>query len=375
MTAPLPHSTRTWMPVGKGTFGALAARAQERGFVVLPVEGKKPALRGWNGRPLRAAAIDTLLARKPDLALANLGFRTGKLVAIDIDHTDKMLAWRISQKAKELLGDTPYVRVGQFPKRMLFYRLDCEVTSRTVGRVDILSAGKFAVVSGTHPTTRKSYYWPDECMLDAEFEDVPKITEAMLDKFVAAIARMQSVRAPTNNHTARIAVTPNLRKSLPPNNTQIIGQGERNHALFQHLKNAALSGHAEGHLRSIAHRFNTMKCHPPLPDREVERTLKSVLKYRSEGRLFAPGKQQIVLPLSMDVLKKMSPEATQLYAVLKATRTEPTFTIPQKGTAKALGWGDKRVKKAINSLLTNGLIKEVSRRRQVGKTNILYAFT
>lgn len=83
-----------------------------------------------------------------------------------------------------------------------------------------------------------------------------------------------------------------------------------------------------------------------------------------------PGSQKIVLPLTTEAVLKLAntPDALALYAVLRATRKKARFEIPQKATARRLGWrSDRRVKKAIDVLISEGLLRELSRARGPGQ--------
>ena len=150
-----------------------AETAKDNGYLPVPMNGKKPAIRNWNSpRPLGNAAIRNLV-RNPRYSSANLGFRTGKLVAVDIDHGERDTVDRIRHAAFGMLGHTPFVRIGRRPRLTLFYRADDEVQSVSAGKVDILGKGKVAVVEGIHPETALPYDWPEESLVDLEFSALP----------------------------------------------------------------------------------------------------------------------------------------------------------------------------------------------------------
>lgn len=345
------------------SFGDWAEKAHDSGFSPVPLQGKKPMLRNWNSRPLGLRAIRNLIARDPTVASANLGLRTGKLVAIDIDVDDPVMSARVAATAAGVLGLTQFIRIGRTPRRMLFYRTEEATPSRKIGKVEILGTGKVAVVLGVHPDTSRPYEWPDECLLDFTFSDVPLVSRADLAWFARWLEAMQQERPP---HKTNDALDSAVRAAIAGLGRRLgrrrgsVTEGERNETLFRDLKNRASKSRSQQALLDEARRINE-DFQPPLPDREVVTVTASVWKYRQEGRLIVAGQQSIVLPVGKEAVIAMSvcADAVYLLALLKATRTNKHFTIPQKATAKRIGWGSNRLKKAIDALITAGWIRTV----------------
>ena len=364
-------------------FGDLAVRARETGFEPVPMDGKKPMLQGWNGRPLTVDGIKKLLEKQPHYASANMGFRSGELLAIDIDIEDQREADRVQHLAFGILGPTPFIRMGRRPRRMLFYRIGAPIPSRTIGRVEILSAGKVPVVFGVHPTTGQAYYWPDECLLDVEFDDVPYTEEWHLERFFGQLGENEMHRQ-MDSASAEAKMSDrdgSMPDPVPDNMYSTIGSnaaeqsasteiGNRNNILFRHLKARAAQCASIDDLRELA-RIENETFEQPLPVQEVEFIVKSVWKYRSEGKLILAGRQSIVLPFGFEELKQLTGNtaALFLYCVLKATRNQPVFEIPQQTTAKYLGWGTARLNKAIAKLLEMGLLNKAQSPQRVGRRN------
>jgi hypothetical protein len=172
-----------------GPFGMWAATALASGFEPIPVDGKIPKLSAWPTVDLTPALVGSLTSQ-PAMANLNMGLRTRQLLAIDIDATDVDRATIIEAMAEKVFGPTPFTRIGNWPKRMLFYRLDVPIASRRVGQVDILSQGKQCVVAGIHPDTGQPYYWPEASLLDASLTDVPLVTEEQVDAFERLVANI-----------------------------------------------------------------------------------------------------------------------------------------------------------------------------------------
>ena len=67
-----------------------------------------------------------------------------------------------------MLGDTPAMRIGLWPKRLLFYRAAepfCSISEP----LEVLCAGRQFVAFADHPDTGKPYQWPDASPADCRF--------------------------------------------------------------------------------------------------------------------------------------------------------------------------------------------------------------
>jgi putative DNA primase/helicase len=106
------------------------------------------------------------------IAGANIGLRSDRFPAVDIDCTDDSLAQIIADAALAKLGAAP-VRVGRWPKRLLvfrtaepFSRMRLWISDRK-HLVEILGQGQQYVVEGIHPGTKRAYEWRPQQILDA----------------------------------------------------------------------------------------------------------------------------------------------------------------------------------------------------------------
>ncbi len=119
---------------GETIFGGTGPRMVGLGWSVFPQErhhGRKPACidgqtLAWKpyieARPSEALARRwAVQAPKSNVALI-LGPASGGVWAVDVDVTDEALSMKVLDLAKEILGDTPFVRVGAYPKLALLYR-------------------------------------------------------------------------------------------------------------------------------------------------------------------------------------------------------------------------------------------------------------
>ena len=117
---------------------------------------------------------------------AGIGIPGGKVVGIDIDCLDADLALEVDRLCQRELGDTPALRIGQAPKRLLVYRTAEPFSSRSYGSLELLCLGKQFVAYGIHPKTGRAYEWPEEGLADLDLHDLPVATEHSVTTFVQA---------------------------------------------------------------------------------------------------------------------------------------------------------------------------------------------
>ena len=178
------------------------ARLVTNGFRILPIAPgtKKPGrfLRGewadypeWN-RHAERPTTDVEVATWSAWPGCGIGIVGGAVAAVDIDIVeDADLALRIEQLARERLGDTPALRIGRAPKRMLVYR--AVVPFRGIKRhpLEVLCLGQQFVAYAIHPETGAPYAWPEEGLADLDITALPEITAeaaaAFLDEAYAML--------------------------------------------------------------------------------------------------------------------------------------------------------------------------------------------
>lgn len=133
------------------------------GYTPLPLAAKGVFIKGWS----RAEVDEEWLAEYDRVArYPNTGIRCDNLLAFDIDVLDEDLADACEALVEDRLGPTELCRVGQWPKRLLLYRVDGDParsgrTGRYGGQLCELLAGhgrQFAAY-GTHPGTGEPYEW------------------------------------------------------------------------------------------------------------------------------------------------------------------------------------------------------------------------
>jgi Bifunctional DNA primase/polymerase, N-terminal len=171
------------------------ARLIANGYPIIPIQPgtKKPGCHrggGWRDYPdwtRHAARATTELElvqwrRWPD---AGIGIVGGAVAAIDIDIADDAeLAHRLEKLARERLGETPALRIGRAPKRLLVYRTVEPFKGIKRHPLEVLCLGQQFVAYAIHPATGRPYEWPDENLAELDLGSLPAIDEAKARAFL-----------------------------------------------------------------------------------------------------------------------------------------------------------------------------------------------
>lgn len=128
---------------------------------------------------------------------ANIGLRTERFPAIDIDSLDETIASVVEKIALDTLGPAP-IRVGRAPKRLLLYRTDAPFgrlrlwINNREHLVEVLGKGQQFVVHGTHPYTQRPFAWDTNLarlgaagLTTITFEDATRFVEKLALHFAA----------------------------------------------------------------------------------------------------------------------------------------------------------------------------------------------
>ena len=163
------------------------ARLVTNGYAILPIgpSTKKPGQfkRGawadypeWN-RHAERATTEVEIATWSAWPDCGIGIVGGAVAAVDIDIVDSPdLALQIEQLARDRLGDTPALRIGKAPKRMLIYRTAEPFRGIKRHPLEVLCLGQQFLAYATHPDTGAPYAWPEEGLADLDISDLPEIT-------------------------------------------------------------------------------------------------------------------------------------------------------------------------------------------------------
>lgn len=185
----------------KNYMAQLGATLVDRGFPILPIQPntKKPGLYklgAWHEYPKwsRHCERDTtdnevdIWGNWPE---AGIGIAAGRVIGIDIDILDSpTIALEIEALAKRMLGDTPAVRIGHAPKRLLVYRAVQPFSGFKYPPIEVLGVGQQFIAYGIHPDTGKPYDWPVSTLANLTPDDLPGITEAQAREFAKDAYRL-----------------------------------------------------------------------------------------------------------------------------------------------------------------------------------------
>jgi hypothetical protein len=172
----------------------LGAKLVDAGFPILPIQPntKKPGIfrRGqWQDYPkwsrhCERDTTDNEVDIWGDWPESGIGIAAGKVIGIDIDVLQsKEVAEKIEGLAKRMLGDTPAVRIGHAPKRLLVYRSVQPFGGFKYPPIEVLGVGQQFIAYGIHPDTGKPYEWPVSTLAELDMEELPAITEAQAREF------------------------------------------------------------------------------------------------------------------------------------------------------------------------------------------------
>jgi hypothetical protein len=195
-----------------GFMDRFGARLVLNGYPIIPIQPgtKKPGCYrggGWRDYPdwtRHAARATTELELMqwcgwPD---AGIGIVGGAVAAVDIDIADDAeLAQRIERLGRERLGDTPALRIGRPPKRLLVYRTVVPFKGIKRHPLEVLCLGQQFVAYAIHPATGRPYDWPEENLADLDLGSLPAIDDAQartfLDEAIALLPeRLRPARLP-----------------------------------------------------------------------------------------------------------------------------------------------------------------------------------
>jgi bifunctional DNA primase/polymerase-like protein/primase-like protein len=181
--------------VNQSFFKRSGVRMHENGFPIIPIapNQKYPgqfigdAWRPMSGWQKYAYEIPSefqigIWETYPD---AGVGIPCGNIVGFDIDVVeDPALVHKIEQLAREMLGDTPLVRIGQAPKKMLVYRAAKPFRGMKKHPIEVLALGNQFVAYGIHPGTGKPYSWPMDTPDDTDVSELPEVTEKQAQEWL-----------------------------------------------------------------------------------------------------------------------------------------------------------------------------------------------
>lgn len=175
-----------------------ARRLFENGFVTVPADGKAIYLENWQDFGLYKTPWEKLeqIARTiaPGHNISHVFGPESDLVGVDIDITDPGTSKKVQRLAQRMLGCTPFVRVGRWPKVAWYYRKSKRGEHRSIKttRLEIFSDSGQMVWFGDHPVTNRPYMWPDKSPMQCDSGVCPVVSPEMVAAFVSAAKKVIS---------------------------------------------------------------------------------------------------------------------------------------------------------------------------------------
>ncbi|MCX7825638.1 MAG: PriCT-2 domain-containing protein [Verrucomicrobiae bacterium] len=167
-------------------FAKLALELFDLGYLPIPLEGKRPNVKGWAAADLTHEKIAYWAGNGQ--AEANVGIlcgvgTTSAVYAADFDIYDAAVAERVLTSFRERFGMGP-VRIGRAPKVLAVYagppgQKKLQATLRApdgaTHKFELLGAGQQFAAFGRHPDTGQQYQWPEERLYEVEPWELPRL--------------------------------------------------------------------------------------------------------------------------------------------------------------------------------------------------------
>lgn len=376
-SSPNRSQTAVGDPRQNNTFGAVAERVKANGFVVMPVKGKAPFISSFNEFWKKQPSVATVRKWAKQHGAENTGLCLGDLVALDIDIDDEERAQEVRALVTSRLGPSSFVRIGREPRCALLYRISrlqaesvpvsCSVGTGTMGKVELLGAGRQLVIFGEHPEALVPYRWPELSPLGNGVADVPVTDIEALDRLMLELGRYLE-------QAASITAQPHEVHELPRRYTVDYQPeiGERDKYLFWFAREEAPNASSLKDLE-LAVLDRNAGIPSPLSTKQAKEKAKSAWRLKEQGSLWRSGtKSPLIMPAPRETLeakaKGLSSAACKLYLVLAATRySRADFAIAQQATAEALNMGKPTVVRAIAELISSGLLEDTGGTRRVAQ--------
>ena len=332
-------------------YGDYAEQLSDNGFTPLPADGKAVKLRDWPHFVMPSDDEERARFIKKN-EFKNIGLLTGRLVAIDNDNDDPKEAARVKELVHAICGYTPYVRIGRAPREVYFFVIDAPLRKMKVGGVEILGDGQQVIVHGIHPDTQEPYRWPQESILDATLDDLPKVDKTTLDRLYEALG-------------GRSEVIDFQEKKEEKERENKVLKGNRNNTVFKFLRQNAWRMKTKKEMKREAEDFNQTYCEPLLGKRELASTIQSAWNYKLSGQARRPHEQFAELNVSKEELDTLmsDPKALAMLVYLRLNMPPHEFAAPQINIANKIGWAPMTVNRALKSLQEHGFIERVRKQK------------
>lgn len=199
-----------------------SANYWDRGLPVIPVEGKAPILKGWQGQLGAIPAKEKQKQWQDDYVNKNIGLLTGFdlgsdniLTGIDVDD-DRLLRFTLqflglnrAQRRTVLSGKKGKKGATIFARAAKAVKSTVIKGAAGLGNIDILAAGKMTVMPPSiHPDTQEPYEVVGEPLLEVDFADLPGIDEHQIKLMKVTLGSEHAITLIMGNgtHDAGVAL-------------------------------------------------------------------------------------------------------------------------------------------------------------------------
>ncbi len=136
--------------------------------------------------------LEYWLRRNPNATRTGMVFAPHlptRIVALDLDILDSKENLRARHIAREIGLKTSFLRIGQSPKCMMFFRgkvLSQKMLGGEGGGIEVFGSSGQVVIYGIHPGTRKPYAWTQDGLLDHRPTDLPEASQQQVSEWLEA---------------------------------------------------------------------------------------------------------------------------------------------------------------------------------------------
>jgi len=298
------------------------------GIAGIPLNGKKPAVKGWNTNNLSKARIWADSGKHND---ANIGFTCGRetgITIVDIDEAGTAPLERMINRC----GEPPIITRTASNKHHLWFKHNGEGRrcNKLPGeKVDILGAGLAVAPPSIRAELNGTAY---------------KFLKGGLDEL--------SSLQPIKPGALPVEFYGNAANSNKPNPEET-----RNNTLFDKLRPKARSCTSIDELIGVANELNN-QFKSPLEANEILGVSNSVWKYKIEGKIWDGREARAIMPLFEIDEFPHSTDAFYLLSKLRAShgaRREDFYLANALG--ESLEWTKKRFRKAKSELVEKGYLE------------------
>ncbi len=230
------------------------------------IEDAVVAWKPFQERPPSEAEMKRFVRHAPRANVAcALGTASGNTFCVDVDCMDEAVSRRIQAIAAEVLGQTPFIRIGRAPKVALIYRYDgggspasrmVKLEGRDECAVEILGAGKALTLHGIHYITGRFFHWPELSPLTSCPDEAPAVPAALVDTFMSTVAAEYPFAL-----SARGQVGTQLHTASVPGRTGVLTDGREGHLrdlawnVVRSNSASLKSAHADGDISNVTARI------------------------------------------------------------------------------------------------------------------------